>query len=531
MAFRVLTLLAVGGAAAFAANPTQPAISPNGVVNAAGYLAPGFANAGIARGSLFLIFGNYLGPDSLVQAASFPLPTSDGLAGTRVHINTGTLSIDIPVVYTSIKQVAAILPSTVPEGDATLTLAYRTLTSNPALIHVVRSSFGMFTLNQGGTGQAIVQNFVSATQLPVNTIVSAAAPGQTAILWGTGLGPVSSGDEAAGPVPGALPYLDALYVGGQPAHVRFAGRTSCCAGIDQINFDVPTNVSGCYVPVAAVVNGLVSNIGTIAVSSSKECDDPLSFSASDLTTLEKAGSLAVGSLNVWNLSSPPSETLTGSFLRYSTQGLTAAPVPLHSSAGACYETETAIDPGAQTVSYADPLNAGAVVRLNSPAGLLALQNVSPGSYSFSLQPPGTFQGAYSIVSTGGSDIGPLQGSFTVGAPVQWTNPAAYTAGPVRIGQPLLFQWTPGASGTFVKIAIHATSATLDMSIVCNLPAASGSFTVPDYLARTILQGIASVSLGSFTVQHAFTASSGLDAGIVTAGTNTTVQTNFQLPPN
>ena len=78
MAFRVLTLLAVGGTVAFAANPTQPAISPNGVVNAAGYLAPGFANAGIARGSLFLIFGNYLGPDSLVQAASFPLPTSDG---------------------------------------------------------------------------------------------------------------------------------------------------------------------------------------------------------------------------------------------------------------------------------------------------------------------------------------------------------------------------------------------------------------------------------------------------------------------
>ena len=153
MAFRVLTLLAVGGAVAFAANPTQPAISPNGVVNAAGYLAPGFANAGIARGSLFLIFGNYLGPDSLVLAASFPLPTSDGLAGTRVHINTGTLSIDIPVVYTSIKQVAAILPSTVPEGDATLTLAYRTLTSNPALIHVVRSSFGMFTLNQGEPGR------------------------------------------------------------------------------------------------------------------------------------------------------------------------------------------------------------------------------------------------------------------------------------------------------------------------------------------------------------------------------------------
>jgi uncharacterized protein (TIGR03437 family) len=531
MAFRLFTLLALGVTVAFAANPTQPAISPNGIVNNASYLAPGFANGGIARGSLFAIFGNYLGPDTEVTATSFPLPTSDGLAGTRVHINTGTYSADIPVVYTSIHQVGAILPSNVPEGDATITLAYRTLTSNPALIHVVRSAFGMFTLNQGGTGQAIVQNFVSASQLPVNTIVSAAAPGQTGTLWGTGLGPVSSGDEAAGPVPGPLPYLDALYVGGQRANVRFAGRSACCAGIDQVDFDVPANVSGCYVPVAAVVNGVVSNIGTIAVSSSPECNDPLSFSAADLTTLENAHSLAVGSISVWNLSAPPSETATGSFLRYSTQGLTAVPVPLHSTAGSCYETETALDPGAQAVSYADPLNAGAVIRINSPAGLLALQNTSPGSYSFSEQPPGTFEGAYSFASAGGADVGALSGSFTVGAPVQWTNAATFTAGPVPIGQPLLFQWTPGAAGTFVKIAILATGATLQTSIVCNLPAASGSFTVPDYLARTIVQGTAAVSLGSFTVQHAFTASSGLDAGIVTAGANTTVQANFQLPPN
>ncbi len=148
-----------------------------------------------------------------------------------------------------------------------------------------------------------------------------------------------------------------------------------------------------------------------------------------------------------------------------------------------------------------------------------------------MQPPGTFQGAYSFASSGGTDVGPLQGTFTVGAPVQWTNSTAFTAGPIPIGQPLLFQWTPGASGTYVKIAIRADSATLETSIVCNQPAASGSFTVPDYLARTILQGTASVSLGSFTVQHAFTAASGLDAGIVTAGTNTTVQANFQLPPN
>jgi len=51
----------------------QPAIDPNGVLSAAGYVAPGFANYGIAPGSLLLIFGNYLGPDTLAQATSCPL--------------------------------------------------------------------------------------------------------------------------------------------------------------------------------------------------------------------------------------------------------------------------------------------------------------------------------------------------------------------------------------------------------------------------------------------------------------------------
>ena len=89
-----------------------------------------------------------------------------------------------------------MLPSNAPEGDATITLNYNNLTSNPIVIHVVRSAFGMFTVNQGGSGPAILQNFVSATQTPVNTLTTPATTGQTVILWGTGLGPVAGTREA-----------------------------------------------------------------------------------------------------------------------------------------------------------------------------------------------------------------------------------------------------------------------------------------------------------------------------------------------
>src|SRR5579863_3524979 len=135
MRFTIVSFLLA--AAPAAASLIQPAIAPQGVVNAASYIAPGFANHGIARGSLFLIFGNYLGPDTLAQATSYPLATSDGLAGTHVHLDSAGYSADALMVYTSNHQVAAIVPSDAPEGDATLTLNYNNLTSNPVVIHIV----------------------------------------------------------------------------------------------------------------------------------------------------------------------------------------------------------------------------------------------------------------------------------------------------------------------------------------------------------------------------------------------------------
>ena len=525
---RWITALAVS-AAAFAANPTQPSISSAGVVNAASSLAPGFSNSGIAQGSIFVIYGSYLGPDTLTQAGSFPLPTSAGLAGTLLHLNAGAYNADIPIIYTSASQVAALMPSTAPLGNVTLTLTYRTLTSNPVVINVVRSSFGIFTLNQGGTGQAIVQNYVNPTLQPVNTILAPASPGGVGILWGTGLGPVASGDEAAGPIPGSLAsYLDALYVGGQKVNVRYAGRTSCCAGVDQINFDIPAGIQGCYVPISAVVNGLVSNVATIAIGSGSTCSDPLSFNSSDLTTLSQTGALSVGTINYWNNVSAGAEQASATFLRYATSGLTAAPAPLHATAGSCYETQSPVGLSVQTPAYGTGLNAGFAVSLNGPPGRVDMTNNTTvvGSYSATVQPPLTFPGAYSVTSIGGADIGVLSGSFTAGAPLAWTNSGAYNGASIPVGQTLPFTWTPGDANTYVQIGVLTSSATLSTSIVCDLPSTLGSFTIPDYLVRTILPGSATISFGSFTVQHGFSGDK-LGTGIVTAGTNTSVTASFR----
>ncbi len=528
----IVSILLAATAAGFDQSPLQPAIAPDGVVNAASYISRGFTNQGIARGSLFLIFGEHLGPDTLTQAGSFPLPGGDGLAGTQVHINTGTYTGYALMVYTSAGQVAAILPSNVPEGDAILTLNYRNLGSNAVVIHVVRSAFGAFTLNQAGTGQAIVQKFISQAQTPLNNLLASATPGQTMILWGTGLGPVN-GDEASGPLPGALSYLDALYVGGQPANVRFAGRSGCCAGIDQVIFDVPAGVSGCYVPVVAVTNGLVSNSSTIAVSSTgNACDDPLSFRATDLATLQRNGRLRVGTIQLLNQTpagaSAGSATLSGSFISYTPQTLMMAPAAVNPSAGACYMTQSVVNSDPSLLPHGDALNAGFNFMTSGPSGSFVANWVSPGNYMSDVAPTALRAGIYAVSGAGGPDIGPLQANFTVAPAVQWTNAGDYPA-MVRTGQPMTFRWTGGDSSGFVTIRIASASVTLSTSIVCNLPASLGTFTVPDYLTRTIIQGPGTISLGSFNTPASFSAA-GLDVGDFTAQSSTVVQTSFQLPP-
>jgi uncharacterized protein (TIGR03437 family) len=517
----------------FAQSRTQPSILPDGIVNAASYIPPGFYNQGIARGSMFLIFGTNLGPDPLVQATSFPLPASDGLAGTRIHIDAGAYSGSALMVYTSAKQVGAILPSAVPEGSATLTLNYNNLTSNPVVVRVVRSAFGMFALNQGGRGPAVAQNFVSASQTPVNTVLNAATPGQTVILWGTGLGP-ATGDESAGPLPGALPYLDSLIVGGQSANVRFAGRSGCCAGIDQVVFDVPANVSGCYVPIVALTGGIASNVGTIAVSrNGGTCDDPLSFRAADLAIAQRAGALRVGSIQVWQQApaggGSGSDTVNASFASYLPQTLAMAIAPVTPAPGSCLLTESSVNADASALPHGAPLNAGGSILVNGAGASLIADWQSPGVYSGTLALAGLAPGVYSISGGGGPDVGAPQGSVTVPPPVQWTNAADYTISAVATGQPMLFRWTGGDGNAYVAIHIGSSNATLAMAIDCTVAASAGSFTVPAYLTRAIVQGQGSLSVGSFLAPAPFSAP-GLDVGTVTAGTSSTLQPNFQTPP-
>ena len=289
---KLLTMIAICGACAASADALPQIRS---IVNAASYAQSGLPNSGIARGSVFVVFGSDLGPEDLVQTTGFPLQTS--LGGTSVRVTVGTTTVDALLLYAWKNQVSAILPSATPEGIGLLEVTYNGHTGQAGAFRVVRSSPGILTQNQSGAGQALAMNFNSATDQPRNSLSRPAKTGQVVTAWATGLGPIA-GSDAVVPVSGDLNLNLQLWVGGKPATVRYKGRSGCCSGVDQITFEVPAGVSGCYVPMLAQVDTVVSNFTTISVADGTATIAPTSaeLRAPILEKLQAGGTLRVGSI-------------------------------------------------------------------------------------------------------------------------------------------------------------------------------------------------------------------------------------------
>ena len=176
-------------------------------------------------------------------------------------VQIGNTVLNCPMVYASLWQASAILPSSTPVGSATLTVNTGNLSSQTNIL-VVGSSFGTYTVASSGTGPGIF----TGTDYNVKSFSASARVGETVILWGTGLGPINSPDDEP-PQLGPQFRGVQVFVGDVPTTVTYAGRSGCCAGLDQIAFVVPGNVTGCFVPIAVQTsNGVVSNFTSMPVN-------------------------------------------------------------------------------------------------------------------------------------------------------------------------------------------------------------------------------------------------------------------------
>jgi uncharacterized protein (TIGR03437 family) len=519
-----------------------PVIGSGGVVNAASYALDGLPNSALSQGGMFIVFGSNLGPSTLARASSFPLPTNLGgtspTNGTSISVTVSGTTTQAIILYTSAGQVAAIMRSNTPTGTGTMRLTYNGRTSATAPVRVVAASFGAFTINQQGTGAAVITN-------ADNQVISAlnpATPGQTVILWGTGLGPIT-GDETQPPAAGNLSTPVTALVGVTNAQVVYKGRAPCCAGLDQINFIVPQGQLGCAIPVLIRVNNIISNSATIAVSNGGPCSDPTGLSSESLQLLQSQGSLRIGSVFITrNTSDTPAfpgvpattnvfEAASGNFARVDQAAILQSQGSFNQvSIGGCVVVNFSGQQSAPSFPSSTPLDAGASLSLNGPGGTRNVPKLAaaPGSYFTQLANAAPFYvapGSHTFTGPGGADVGPFNASVTVPTPFTWTN-APFTT--INRSQDFTITWTGGPSGSYIVIGgysavINTDNTSYGTYFYCLVPPNPGRFTIPSAvllaLPVTTVTTIGTVSfpsgsiyVGSYVV-NPFTAS-GLDQGYV-----------------
>lgn len=558
MHISTFALIATAGIASCASNAAgaPPVVNPGGVLNPASYAVDGTPNSGIAQGSLFVVFGTDLAAPGL-QVASYPLPTKFQGTSIRVTVNgVTTLSF---VVYVSPTQVAAILPSTTSAGDGTLVLTYNSVESAPVRIHVETSRFGLFTRNSAGTGPAIVQFYDRGGNIHLNSHTDAAQPGQTAVLWGAGLGPVSRNDADVPTVEDLKTDIDVL-VGNQHARVIYRGRSGCCAGVDEVLFEVPQGVEGCFVPVAVRAGTAYSNFTSMSIASqSAICSDSTGFSTPDLRDLARAEDFLPGSVELFRatitLRDPSTNQATSAtqdvgaagFYRYNSQAANAAQgvlgIALRGVSGLAPLGSCNMYPFSDLGDspFPDPiqpgaLNAGETIHVAGPHGMKNLAAGQAGTYNGQLGGDGVLgfageegssdavfldPGVYTVDNgSGSSQVGPFRGTISVSKPVTWVNGDQLTN--IDRNLPLTIKWTGGepASEFIVIAGISFNSvANAGRVFVCTEKADAGTFTVPAHVLASLpaaaatdqLSGLLWIGNVSFLQQNRFIAS-GLSAG-------------------
>ncbi len=472
----------------------HPTFNSNSLVNAASFMPIELPGGHIARGSIFTVFGDQMGPIEGIAVESFPLQRD--LGQVSVTVRQGNQSVNAIPIFANNNQVNAIMPSNAPLGEVAVFVTYVGSGGQsffPAMVRVVPASFGIFTVNGTGSGPAIVQNFVSQTNQPLNSMRQSASRGQVVTLWGTGLGAINAPDTEPPPV-GNLASVQVL-VGNQPAAILYAGRSPCCAGVDQIVFEVPANAPlGCYVPLAVqTAAGVTSNMATMSIAAdSGACDDPANpFAGQAVGAGSRLGrvmltrnSLRVGGSGQLLVT----DGAVGAFESVINADWFFVPAVSMPALGTCttYFSRGATVPLANPAPV-QPLDAGIELVLRGPNGSRSVPQTNPGFYASQLattqQPPLYLDpGVYTVESSAGAPVGALSAQVELPQPIQWSNQGDISR--IDRNQGIFLTWSGGDPNTqFIRIlGVSESSPTpannVSGAFVCSVPLELGSFTVP-----------------------------------------------------
>ena len=550
--FRNLFFAGTFIALAFCGLPASAQPTVSAVINA--------ANADtttLARGSFISIFGKNLGTQA-GPPSSLPLPKTLGGAAVNIKPASGSGTFQAYLHFVNPGQINAILPSAVPAGPADLTVTVNNQTSPARRIQVAESAFGIFTIASQPAGMAIAQNYESATSLPLNLYTNAARPGQTLILWGTGLGAYTAGPDGDAPQAGNIVNNAQVIVAGTTISPFYAGRAPGIPGVDQINFTLPDSIpipDGCSLEVQVQIGDQIQQgSATIAKSSNGPvCQHPYALSQDQLTALETGNTLNASVVQllrnfaVEGLVNGAPFGFSGEEVQIGIRKFAANGSPLTNqgypfSVSQAPGTCNVVKATGQDLNFVDHidfanlesfnLDAGTNLSLAGPAGTmtvdsLGITTLAQGSTVPGVPSSGAFlvDGNYTLSVAGGKDVGAFEAKFILQNQFNANFPANLTK-----GQPLTLTWTGGNDGDVVRIFVTGVAFSgANPLITCTANTTDHTFTIPGGLTAQIVadQPIALLGFYATGASGSFSAplakGGNLDSGKIVTGVLETLQ--------
>ena len=169
-----------------------------------------------------------------------------------------------PLIYTSDRQLSAIVPYGITGTEARVRVEYLGQQSDEATIAVAPTAAAIFTQNASGSGPSAVLN----ENFELNTATAAAARGSILQIFLTGTGALTPAQPDGGLAPGAAPFprtvvMPTVRIGTLEAPVLFVGPApGLVNGLVQINARIPANAPvGVAVPIAIRVGTTDSAAG------------------------------------------------------------------------------------------------------------------------------------------------------------------------------------------------------------------------------------------------------------------------------
>jgi uncharacterized protein (TIGR03437 family) len=215
------------------------------VVNAADGKLP------VAPGGLISVYGQQMAPVN-IATKELPLPTALGESCLTVN------GVAVPMLFVSSQQINGQLPFNV-DGNAQMTLRtpggisdnfnFSILPAAPAVFRTGAAGpqTGLATITRADNGELIT---------PTNPV----HPGDSIVIWATGLGRTSPAIDSGMPAP-SDPLADAVIqpsvlLGGVALDVQYAGLVPGSVGLYQINAAVPRSVPlGLSIPLVIAQGG------------------------------------------------------------------------------------------------------------------------------------------------------------------------------------------------------------------------------------------------------------------------------------